>query len=49
MSADVKTAQATEDSRTQTRLTRSVGTRLERPVKSTTSPWSAVKRLLRVG
>jgi hypothetical protein len=42
-------SQQDRDTRTQTELTSKVGTRLTRPVKSTTSPWSAVKRLLRIG
>ena len=41
--------QKDEDSRSQRRLTESVGVRLETPAKSTTSPWSALKRVLRLG
>jgi hypothetical protein len=49
MSADAKASQADEDGRTQDRLTRSVGIRLERSEKSTTTPWGTLKRLLRIG
>jgi hypothetical protein len=44
-----KLSQQDEDSESQKDLTGKVGVRLERPEKSTTSPWSSVKRLLRIG
>jgi hypothetical protein len=44
-----KLSQQDEDTRAQTELTGKVGVRLTRPGKSTTSPWSKVKRLLRIG
>lgn len=44
-----KLSQQDEDTRAQTELTGKVGTRLTRPQKSTTSSWSWVKRLLRIG
>jgi hypothetical protein len=44
-----KLSQQDEDSRAQTELTGKVGLRLTRPEKSTTSPWSKVKRLFRIG
>jgi hypothetical protein len=43
-----KLSQQDEDTRKQHALTGNVGVRLTRQ-KSTTSPWSAVKRLLRLG
>jgi hypothetical protein len=49
MDATVRDSKQDEDNRTQSDLTRKVGTRLTRPEKSTTSRWSAVKRLLRIG
>ena len=49
MDSTVRGSQQDEDDRTQSELTRRVGTRLTRPEKSTTSRWSAVKRLLRIG
>jgi hypothetical protein len=49
MNADVKLSQQDEDSRTQADLTSKVGVRLETPEKSATSPWSSVKRMLRIG
>jgi len=49
MTTNVKSTQQEEDSRTQTELTGKVGVRLSRPEKSSTSPWAAVKRLLRLG
>jgi hypothetical protein len=49
MNADMKLSQQEEDSRNQVDLTSKVGVRLTTPEKSTTSPWSAVKRMLRVG
>jgi|GraSoiStandDraft_34_1057297.scaffolds.fasta_scaffold817624_2 hypothetical protein len=48
MNADVKLSQQEEDSRTQVDLTSKVGVRLTTPEKST-SPWSTVKRMLRIG
>jgi hypothetical protein len=45
----VKTSQQEQDTRTQTELTGKVGVRLTRPQKSTTSRWSALRRLLRIG
>lgn len=49
MNATAKHSQQDEDSRRQSELTRTVGTRLTQPEKSSTSRWSALKRLLRVG
>jgi hypothetical protein len=49
MNADVKLSQQEEHSRTQFDLTSKVGVRLTTPEKSATSPWSAVKRMLRIG
>jgi hypothetical protein len=49
MNANVELSQQEEDSRTQAELTGKVGVRLSTPEKSTTSPWSAVKRMLRIG
>jgi hypothetical protein len=49
MNVTEKLSQQDEDTRTQTELTGKVGVRLTRPEKSTTSRWSAVKRLLRIG
>jgi hypothetical protein len=43
------TSQQQDDTRAQSDLTAKVGVKLSRPDKSTTSPWSAVKRLLRIG
>lgn len=48
MNASVKLSQQDEDTRKQSELTRSVGVRLTRPEKSTSSRWSAIKRLVRV-
>jgi hypothetical protein len=42
-------SQQEKDSRTQEKLTSSVGVRLTTPEKSTTSPWSSLKRMLRIG
>ncbi|HEX7255942.1 MAG TPA: hypothetical protein VF236_08455 [Gaiellaceae bacterium] len=47
MTEHVKISQQQEDTQTQKDLTARVGVRLETPQKSTTSRWSAVKRLLR--
>jgi hypothetical protein len=49
MDAPERQSQQDEDERTQSELTSKVGTRLTRPEKSTTSRWSALKRLLRIG
>ncbi len=49
MNETEKPSQQDEDTRAQSELTATVGTRLTRPEKSTTSRWSAVKRLLRIG
>ena len=49
MSEHVKTSQQQDDTRTQNDLTAKVGVKLERPEKSTTSRWSSMKRLFRVG
>jgi hypothetical protein len=49
MNVTDKVSQQDEDNRTQDELTAKVGTRLTRPEKSTTSPWAAVKRFLRIG
>jgi hypothetical protein len=49
MNSNMKISQQEQDSRTQTELTSKVGVRLTRPRSSTTSPWSTVKRLLRIG
>jgi hypothetical protein len=49
MSTNVKMSQQDEDTQTQKDLTGKVGVRLERQEKSGSSPWSRVKRLLRLG
>ena len=49
MSTNVKLSQQDEDTRKQSELTRRVGVRLTRREKSTTSRWSAIKGLLRIG
>jgi hypothetical protein len=49
MDPTVRESQQDEDERTQSELTSKVGTRLTPPEKSTTSRWSALKRLLRIG
>ena len=49
MDETVKTSQQQHDTRAQSDLTAKVGVKLDRPEKSTTSSWSAVKRLLRIG
>lgn len=49
MSENLQTSQQQDDTRAQSDLTSKVGVKLSRPEKSTTSPWSAVKRLLRIG
>ena len=46
MNANVKLSQQDEDARKQSELTRSVGVRLTRPEKSTSSRWSSIKRLI---
>ena len=49
MNANVKTSQQDTDTQTQKNLTGKVGVRLTRQDKSASSPWSRVKRLLRLG
>jgi hypothetical protein len=49
MSENVQTSQQQDDTRAQSDLTARVGVKLSRPEKSTSSPWSAVKRVLRIG
>ena len=49
MNEHEQTSQQQDDTRAQSDLTAKVGVKLSRPDKSTTSPWSAVKRLLRIG
>lgn len=49
MNENEKLSQQDEDSESQKDLTGKVGVRLTSPEKSTTSRWSAVKRLLRLG
>jgi hypothetical protein len=49
MNVTEKLSQQEQDTRTQDDLTAKVGTRLTRPEESTTSPWAAVKRFLRIG
>lgn len=49
MNATVKTSQQDADTQTQKNLTGKVGIRLTRQDKSASSPWSTVKRLLRIG
>lgn len=49
MDEHVETSQQQEDTRAQSDLTAKVGVKLSRPEKATTSTWSAVKRLLRIG
>jgi hypothetical protein len=49
MDATVRQSQQDKDNRTQSDLTSRVGTRMTRPEKSTTSRWSALRRLLRLG
>jgi hypothetical protein len=49
MDATERQSKQDEAERTQSELTSKVGTRLTRPEKSTTSRWSALKRLLRIG
>ncbi len=49
MDGTEKTSQQQDDTRAQSDLTAKVGTKLERPEKSSTSSWGAVKRLLRIG
>jgi hypothetical protein len=49
MSTTVKTSQQDADTQTQKDLTGKVGVRLTRSEKSDSSPWSRVKRLLRLG
>jgi hypothetical protein len=49
MNTDPKMSQQDADTQTQKDLTGKVGVRLERQEKSASSPWSKVKRLLRLG
>jgi hypothetical protein len=49
MDSTVKMSQQDADTQTQKDLTSKVGVRLTRPEKSGSSPWSRVKRLLRLG
>jgi hypothetical protein len=49
MDSTVKMSQQDADTQTQKDLTGKVGVRLERQQKSDSSPWSRVKRLLRLG
>ena len=49
MNEHEQTSQQQDDTRAQSDLTAKVGVKLSRPEKSTTSPWSSVKRLLRIG
>jgi len=49
MNANVKMSQQDADTETQKDLTGKVGVRLTRREKSASSPWSRVKRLLRLG
>ena len=49
MDTSTKVSQQDADSDTQKALTGKVGVRLTQPEKSSASPWSAVKRLLRIG
>lgn len=49
MNEKEKLSRQDEDSESQKELTGKVGVRLTKPEKSTTSPWSSLKRLLRIG
>jgi hypothetical protein len=49
MNSNVKMSQQDADTQTQKDLTGKVGVRMERQEKSGSSPWSRVKRLLRLG
>jgi hypothetical protein len=49
MTTQEKLSQQDLDREVQDALTSKVGVRLTRPEKSTTSPWSSLKRLLRIG
>lgn len=49
MNENEKLSQQDTDSESQKELTGKVGVRMERPEKPTTSRWSSVKRLLRIG
>jgi hypothetical protein len=49
MNSSVKVSQQDADSKTQKDLTGKVGVRLTRPETSGSSPWSRLKRLLRLG
>ena len=49
MNEHVKTSQQQKDTSAQSDLTSKVGVKLTRPENSNTSPWSAMKRLFRIG
>jgi len=49
MDANVKMSQQDEDTQTQKDLTGKVGVRLTAQDRSASSPWSRVKRMLRLG
>jgi hypothetical protein len=49
MNTNVKMSQQDADAQTQKDLTGKIGVRLTRPETSDSSPWSRVKRLLRLG
>jgi hypothetical protein len=49
MNEAMKTSQQQKDTSAQNDLTARVGVKLTRPENSNTSPWSAVKRLFRIG
>jgi hypothetical protein len=49
MTTQEKLSQQDLDREVQDALTSKVGVRLTTPEKSTTSPWSSLKRLLRIG
>ncbi len=49
MNETEKLSQQEEDSESQKELTGKVGVRLTTPEKSTTSPWSKLKHVLRLG
>jgi hypothetical protein len=49
MNSSVKMSQQDADTQTQKDLTGKVGVRLTRPENSASSPWSRLKRLLRLG
>lgn len=49
MTTQEKLSQQDQDRDAQDALTSKVGVRLTTPEKSNTSPWSSLKRLLRIG